>query len=296
MSGSHRQHGSKARYVFGPNQDDEPGPCRCEPCRTAARVYERDRKRRTEPAYVGADAARQHVRWLSEQGVGLKTIAKISGVAHGTLWKLVYGKGGRPSKRIRRETHDRLLAVMPSDGAAGSKVPAGPTWAAIGQLIARGWTKTAIARAVGQKGAGLQVGRQEVTRRTAGAIRALLDAPTPPRRTRWGTVQPEPVVAEAPADPHAGDDIDALLLTFVSILEDRVDQAHWRRRAACIDQPRWMFFPGRGDHKTTAAAKAVCATCPVADECGDAHATERVGIYGGRSERERRGARRETAA
>jgi WhiB family transcriptional regulator, redox-sensing transcriptional regulator len=67
----------------------------------------------------------------------------------------------------------------------------------------------------------------------------------------------------------------------------------WRHRAACRDEDPELFFPvtdvGPGARQT-AEAKAVCARCPVREQClryaldnGLDH-----GIFGGTSERERR--------
>jgi WhiB family redox-sensing transcriptional regulator len=62
----------------------------------------------------------------------------------------------------------------------------------------------------------------------------------------------------------------------------------WRDRAACRDADVELFFPDKGG--STRAAKAICAGCPVTDEClAWALANqERWGVYGGKSERERR--------
>ena len=62
----------------------------------------------------------------------------------------------------------------------------------------------------------------------------------------------------------------------------------WQDRAECIGTDPELFFPGRGDD--TRAAKAICATCPVRAECL-AYALDndiKFGIFGGKSERERR--------
>jgi len=69
----------------------------------------------------------------------------------------------------------------------------------------------------------------------------------------------------------------------------------WMERAACRGLPTDLFFPHRGGIDTAAAAKAVCAACPVSDDCYEyAFASnERHGIWGGTSERERRRMRRE---
>ena len=74
--------------------------------------------------------------------------------------------------------------------------------------------------------------------------------------------------------------------------------------AACAPPPRWMrdalcveyadraddWFPGRGDPAAVARARAVCAACAVRAECLDHALRARIqhGIWGGKSERERR--------
>jgi len=274
-----REHGSYVKYV----QDH----CRCDPCRAANRDYERARKQRVEPPYVGADRARQHMASLAAVGVGMKTVAKRSGVSHGCLWKLVYGKPGRgPSKRIRRTTEERILAVMPTDAADGARIPAAPTWKIIDELLERGWTKKAIAHAIGQKGDGLQISRRQVSPPNARAIKALLDEPVPPRRSRHGlhpVPQPEP---EQP-DPTSTAGVARGLIDLFLIDEG---DTSWMRRGACRrpEVPTYLFFPGRGDTKTIAAAKAVCATCPVQADClAYALRLDQPGIWGNTTARER---------
>jgi hypothetical protein len=60
----------------------------------------------------------------------------------------------------------------------------------------------------------------------------------------------------------------------------------WREQAACRGADTSMFFPERGEDAE--AAKAVCSTCPVREECLAEHLFEPLGIWGGHSERERR--------
>lgn len=166
-----RAHGTNVKYV----QDR----CRCEPCTYAGLLYERRRrakKRRGLEPYADAVKAREHVRWLMAHNVGLKTIAVASGVAHGTLVKLIYGvptDGRPPSTRIRAATGRRLLAVTLKDRADGALVDATDTHACVALLVEAGWTKVAIARAIGQRGPGLQIGAERVTVRNARAIRDL---------------------------------------------------------------------------------------------------------------------------
>ena len=64
----------------------------------------------------------------------------------------------------------------------------------------------------------------------------------------------------------------------------------WRGRAECRDDPtpdRWFVPPG--DRYGIAAAKAVCARCPVAAECLAEAMTDphTVGVWGGTTENQR---------
>lgn len=77
---------------------------------------------------------------------------------------------------------------------------------------------------------------------------------------------------------------------------DLADVNGWRRRAACAGEDLELFFPfGSAGPALTqiAAAKAICARCPVRQAClryavttGQGH-----GIWGGLTEDERRGLR-----
>lgn len=67
----------------------------------------------------------------------------------------------------------------------------------------------------------------------------------------------------------------------------------WSNRAACLSAEPELFFPvsATGASLTeVAAAKAVCATCAVIDECRDYALTSRQphGVWGGLDEEERR--------
>ena len=67
----------------------------------------------------------------------------------------------------------------------------------------------------------------------------------------------------------------------------------WRELGNCVGVDPDLFFGGRGDNKSHAAAKRVCAGCEVRDECL-AYALdngERFGVWGGLSERQRRALR-----
>ncbi|MFP5375336.1 MAG: hypothetical protein ACLGIO_00945 [Acidimicrobiia bacterium] len=169
-------HGSYGRAVVG--------GCGCELCAGVRRQHEREVQELVgprvggRPRYVPADAARRHLAALAEAGVGLKSVAALSGVSHGGLSKIVYGepsKGRPPSRRIRPDTLERVLAVTLSSVGGGQRVPAGPTWALIEELVAAGHSRASLARELGSQAASptLQIGRHRVRASTARAVERL---------------------------------------------------------------------------------------------------------------------------
>ncbi len=72
----------------------------------------------------------------------------------------------------------------------------------------------------------------------------------------------------------------------------------WQTDAACQGLDTELFFPGRGEHTAITAAKEICRSCAIRDECLESAlaAGEKFGIWGGTSERERRVLRRQRAA
>lgn len=163
------QHGTNAGYsAHG---------CREECCRKAhadyVREWARARQRAAwelEPAhvpYVDNTEAAEHLRWLESVGVGYKTVAERTGLAPQTIQRI------RQRRRTRstQETISKILAVGKWHGAPGSLIPAEETWRLIDEMRAHKIPKIRIARAIGQQGSGLQVGRQLVRRSTAEAVR-----------------------------------------------------------------------------------------------------------------------------
>lgn len=60
-----------------------------------------------------------------------------------------------------------------------------------------------------------------------------------------------------------------------------------------IGAPVDWFFPERG--ASAAPAKSICAVCPVIDECREYGMSQKFGVWGGLSERERRRIRSQRA-
>lgn len=282
---SHRAHGTHVKYVVD--------GCRCDECVLANNRYERERRARIDPPYVAAGPARDHCHELMAAGVGLKQIAKASGVSHGALSKLIYGDRQRrrgPSKRIRPDTMSKILAVTPADAAGGAKLDAAPTWALLDEMIAAGVPKAQIAVELGQRGPGLQISRRQVSGRNARAVADLhrrwkSGDWIPVRRHRH--TEDRPIAPPAPAPRQPAADVSDLLLELAEIVEERNAQP-WRASAACRNRPTWMWFPARGDNETMRRALLVCRSCLVRDECRAANIDQREGVYGALTAKARR--------
>lgn len=77
---------------------------------------------------------------------------------------------------------------------------------------------------------------------------------------------------------------------------ERIDEEHWRFRAACQGERGALFYPPLRPEKKAVRnareqrAKQVCATCDVSTECLDQAVRngERYGVWGGMTDVERR--------
>lgn len=73
----------------------------------------------------------------------------------------------------------------------------------------------------------------------------------------------------------------------------------WMERGACKTEDPALFFPETSSHTVTIRrAKAICARCPVIQQCDDwaTERDERYGIWGGRTEGQRAKLRKEAKA
>lgn len=71
-------------------------------------------------------------------------------------------------------------------------------------------------------------------------------------------------------------------------------ELHWSNVANCIGVDPNLFYPERG--ASNKLAKAICQECVVREDCLEyALAHENFGVWGGKTERERRGIRKQRA-
>lgn len=174
--GPRHEHGTRIRYMGG---------CRCLPCRAANSRYSTSRDALNRAGerndIVSARPARVHILALSRLGIGRNTVVRVARVAR----SIVIGIRSGEHRNCRRQTRDRILEVDRWAIADGANIDAGPTWRNINRLLCAGWSKVAIARALGNTGTGLQVSRGLVRRSTARKIARLLHRPVQPKRSRW---------------------------------------------------------------------------------------------------------------
>jgi len=62
----------------------------------------------------------------------------------------------------------------------------------------------------------------------------------------------------------------------------------WHAQSACLGHDPEIFFPERGDMAALNAAKAICQSCPVAEQCLEENMAEKDGVFAGMSGRQRR--------
>jgi len=164
--------GTRSGYTAG---------CRCDACRIAHRDYNREWLRKEARIRYGieerveqtvdAAEAREHLLWLSSQGIGRRQVAKHARLVPSTIQKITSGQ----RTRIYRETADRILAVNLSQRPGNAHVDATRTWQQINELLDAGWSKARIARHLTgrQTTLSLQLHRDRVTLRTARTIDEL---------------------------------------------------------------------------------------------------------------------------
>lgn len=172
----------------------------CHECRNLA----------TRDDLVSTSRARAHLLWLRGLGVGRNSVSEASGISR----SLVHAIASGAVRQVRARTERALLAVDESCRADGALVPAAPAWRNVRRLLAAGWSRAAIAQALGNETPALQVGRGAVRLRTADRLARLADHVESQRAPRAAAkAQLERLVAGARCprcgESHEGDPLAA---------------------------------------------------------------------------------------
>jgi hypothetical protein len=161
-----RAHGDRLRYIAG---------CRCFDCRRANSAYEATRQKARAAGdwngLVDAEKARAHLKQLSEQGVGRRSVAAASDVADSVLSEIIAGR----KLKVRALTERKILAVTRAAAGDGALVPGKQTWKRINELLRDGYTKAELALRLGAKTPNLQLKKDFVTVRSAHLVERLYD-------------------------------------------------------------------------------------------------------------------------
>lgn len=180
-----REHGTRARYLYGERGQDQSNGCRCADCGNAAWQYElkrRIKKKRGHEPFIDPAETRDHLKWLSSQGIGSWTIAERSGVSRSTIQRISSGR----ATRIRPEMTDKLLAINLTHAHPNGRIHAKRAFALVAECKKEQIPEAHIARLLGLKKNSLQLySSQRMSAERAARIEAaclLLLAPIHTRR------------------------------------------------------------------------------------------------------------------
>ena len=176
--------GTRSGYAAG---------CRCDACRDAHRVYNREWLRREarirygiEPPkperWIDATEVREHLLWLQSIGIGRRLVAKHSGISASQIVKLRTGT----TTRTTPATANRILAVSRFNLPPRGRVDATRTLKQLKDLQKAGWSKAAIGRAItgNPNCKSLQITGPFVTVTTARNVHALWEQVMAPQIAR----------------------------------------------------------------------------------------------------------------
>lgn len=118
---------------------------------------------------VPADAARDHLRWLAQHGIGRRAVADTTDISTSVIVEIREGR----QRHVRARTSQKILAVDLACRADHALVPAGRAWQQLRRLIRDGYPARRLVRFLGMKGSGLQFGRRRMTARNVRRIDRL---------------------------------------------------------------------------------------------------------------------------
>ncbi len=181
-----RDHGTRTRYARGPDENDQPGPCRCDDCRRANRevsnrIYRLQAYGQWRP-FVDAGPVRAHIEMLGRVGIKPKRVAELAGIAPQLVARIVNGVPSRnvaPSKRVRAATAEAILAVQASPGLLKdrARIDGTGTRRRLQALAALGWSQSRLADRLGmaKTNVGIAMHADGVRADTARKVRRLYD-------------------------------------------------------------------------------------------------------------------------
>ena len=119
---------------------------------------------------VGSEAAAAHLKALSREDVGYRAVSDCTGIEPRVIQKIRNGT----KAWIRMSTEQRILAVTKAAGSAGATTPAGPTLRLVEAMLRAGYTREAIAEAMGYQTLKLQwLRRKRITVATKVRVEAV---------------------------------------------------------------------------------------------------------------------------
>jgi len=134
-------------------------------CRAANAAYVAAHREPT--GLVDARPVRAHLEQLEALGLGVRQVARLSGVAPSRVWAVRTGT----RRLVRPSTAARLLGVA-AIPAPGALVAATTSWRRIDSLQREGFTRREIGWSLGARSQQLQLGRRHVRASTAARIAA----------------------------------------------------------------------------------------------------------------------------
>jgi hypothetical protein len=141
-------HGTRIRYHAG---------CRCVPCRAANSTYVRARyaarDRGEGDSLVDASTAREHLQFLSDNGIGRLSVHAASDVSARIIREITTGR----KKQIRRSTEKRILGVSGEAVADSARVDSETAHQQIKELLGEGFSKAELAKRLGYKSKRLRI-------------------------------------------------------------------------------------------------------------------------------------------
>jgi hypothetical protein len=125
--------------------------CRCYPCSGAWARYHKQRQHADWKPFTDAQPIRDHLAYLSANGVGMARIAELADTGRSTI-EDIKGVGGKPATtRVRTDLAERILAVKPGiqTAADGAYIDATGAFRRLRALNAKGFTAQFLAQRLG---------------------------------------------------------------------------------------------------------------------------------------------------